>query len=1157
MSTQTTLTAQTADGNPLNTKTLKGVKGVWCALVSLFAALIIALSAVTGAGLGATKIQEAHALDISKWVMCDAFGKDSFPAKLYQYSQSNDLQFLAFSKSAATSGRSTPESGANMLLKTVGIDLEKNNQQLVIGGQSATEGAGFNKGAKLNFFDRFGLGGYTWTAYTGEWNYLVIDACSSNPEPKDPKANHYYDTRLDPTTTWDRVSSSQDPRVKIYANGQGARYSSALGTYVGNMFLGATTWVVGIFLALLILSFKDIGQLIGLSNITVGSKLGEPGGLLEYFTFNIFIPFGFLVFLTAVAINIYPLIRHKGTSVHKKRIAVSTITAILAVPLIWQATFLLPLPNRVAGFIQSVTIKTTAQELSNDGEWCTTEVGNKKNTYSAEKEGKNPIEATEDEIAQLVSENYGNIVASQLSCHFTKLFVFDPWVLGQFGTTPNNLWAEGKPVPEWAKDGKTIGNHNTKWVGDANVPMGGDTTLNNWALYQLSTQTTGHLPTGSETSGKAREAQGVSTDWWRVVDAFSNYDEKDVDIKVPPAREVTGNVSNGEWARPAEAAMTSPFGNRPEIGDTHKGIDFGAQCGAPIYAAGNGKVVFAQKATDGANGVIIQHDGVATMYWHLQDGSLKVSVGDEVKAGQQIGSSGDTGHAYGCHLHFEVRPGTDWGNQENVTDPQPWLNERHIDPTKAGDGLSPHAAATAATNSSSAVEITRGTQDMDAKPLQPWNTWVGASSGTRAGVGISAFVVSIVALTVPTLFALFTIVLTLILQLYILALPFILLILLSGTDKGINIAKKFGINGLWLFLARVIFGLLEVMAVVFVIFSYQIMESVGWWQGIFVLALLSVALWVMKDRIFALLKTYGGDFATKPLQAIANVTNTAKRLTGIGTATVIGGVTAKQAGHSFLAGAKNAGGDKARDALNKSKLGRTTLRTVSKSATLVPKKLLKSTGHTDSINEPTYVTCSSCGRTYKHGEIFMWFDQYDERMYCQNCKAQGLVPRSDMLVPIKHQEDKKKAKPRAKPAEDTYMKLALQQPETQRANVVDEASAYRAYDTLTSAAADSMARHFRTAFDDNQKTVVSYEIPEVFKPYFNVEAFNIARDNDDIEKMRRHWALAIHNYMEKELGYKINRTPEETLEDISRTIDVYSPWWRLDPNAKRGGQNDN
>ena len=88
--------------------------------------------------------------------------------------------------------------------------------------------------------------------------------------------------------------------------------------------------------------------------------------------------------------------------------------------------------------------------------------------------------------------------------------MFDPWVLGQFGTTPNNLWAEGKPVPEWAKDGKTIGNHNTKWVGDANVPLGGDTTLNNWALYQLSTQTTGHLPTGSETSGKAREAQGVS-----------------------------------------------------------------------------------------------------------------------------------------------------------------------------------------------------------------------------------------------------------------------------------------------------------------------------------------------------------------------------------------------------------------------------------------------------------------------------------------------------------------------------------------------------------------------------------------------------------------------------------------------------------------------
>ena len=106
MSKQTTLTAKPAEGNPLNTKKPKGVKGVWCALVSLFAALLIALSAVTGTGLGATKTQDAHALDVSKWVMCDAFGKDSFPARVYQYAQSNDLQFLAFSKSAATSERS-------------------------------------------------------------------------------------------------------------------------------------------------------------------------------------------------------------------------------------------------------------------------------------------------------------------------------------------------------------------------------------------------------------------------------------------------------------------------------------------------------------------------------------------------------------------------------------------------------------------------------------------------------------------------------------------------------------------------------------------------------------------------------------------------------------------------------------------------------------------------------------------------------------------------------------------------------------------------------------------------------------------------------------------------------------------------------------------
>ena len=1153
MRAHTTITAESAV-TPPNTNP-KGVRGVWRTLLALLTATLLAFSLYPAFSVSSANTQPAHALDVNKWVMCDAFGKDSLPARLYQYSQSNDLQFMAFSKSAAASGRSNPDSGANMLLKVVGVDIEKNNQQLVIGGTDATNGAGFNKGNKLNFFDRFGLGGYQFTAYTGEWNYLRIDACAAKPEAKDPKANHYYETRLDPTATWDRASSSLDPRTQIYATGQGARYASAAGTYIGNILLGATTWVLGFFLALLVLSFKDIAKLMGLTDILVGNNPDVLGGILRPLQENFLFPFASIIVLGGLLFLVKGIIQNDGAREKWKRFGIALFTGIFAVSFIALSPKLLPLPNRAAAWVQSITIKATTQELTSMGEWCSTEVGSKKSTYKAEQEGKrDAFETVTDEVAQVVSENYSEIVASQLSCTFTKLFVFDPWAQGQFGTNPNHLWAEGKEIPEWAKDGKTLGNHNSKWVGDAGVPMGAETYLNNWAIYQLSTQTTSHLQTGNETAGRSREAQGVSTDWWRIVDALSNYDEKDVELKVPQARDLPSNVSNGEWARPAEAAMTSPYGNRPELGDVHKGIDFGAQCGAPIYSAGNGKVVFAQKASDGANGIIIQHDGVSTMYWHMQDGSLQVKAGDEVKAGQQIASSGDTGHAYGCHLHFEVRPGTDWGNQDNVTDPQAWLKERNIDVTKEKDGLSPHAAAVSTGNSSSAVEITRGAQDMDSKPLAAWNTWVGSSSGARVGVGLSALIVAIIALAVPSILALMTAILSVLIQLYILVVPFAALALMTSTKRGIAFAKKYGKMALYLYFARIGLGLLLTLSVVFVLWGYSIMATVGFWQGVVVIALLSLALWLMKNRIIAFAETYAGGLVRKPMEALDNIGLGFKRLTGIGTASVVSGVTAKRAGGSFLQAASIAAADKKRDIANESKFGRLTLRASNKANEFAPSRLLKPQGHTPTVDDAELLVCSNCKRTYKHGEMNMFMDKLTKRMYCQRCKSEGLIPNSELLVPIKNKADEKKAKKRMKPTNDTYLTMALAQPELQRENVKSDADAFKAYKTLTTAAADSMARHHRSALDERQKSVIVYELPEALKPYFNVDAYNIARDNDDFEKMRRHWGLAIHKYIQEELGYKINRTPEETLNDIVRTSDGYSPWWMLDPNAKRNNE---
>ena len=71
------------------------------------------------------------------------------------------------------------------------------------------------------------------------------------------------------------------------------------------------------------------------------------------------------------------------------------------------------------------------------------------------------------------------------------------------------------------------------------------------------------------------------------------------------------------------------------------------------------------------NFVKIRHDnGMKTLYAHMEYGSISVKAGDHVSKGQKIGRMGDTGNAYGVHLHFEVRQ-----SDEKRINPYPYLFE--------------------------------------------------------------------------------------------------------------------------------------------------------------------------------------------------------------------------------------------------------------------------------------------------------------------------------------------------------------------------------------------------------------------------------------------------------------------------------------------------
>jgi len=107
------------------------------------------------------------------------------------------------------------------------------------------------------------------------------------------------------------------------------------------------------------------------------------------------------------------------------------------------------------------------------------------------------------------------------------------------------------------------------------------------------------------------------------------------------------------------ARLTSRFGMRrhPILGYSamHKGVDFAAPTGTPIYAAGDGIVDVVGRRGAYGNYVRIRHaEGISTAYAHLSRYARGLQPGTRVRQGEVIGYVGSTGRSTGPHLHYEV-----------------------------------------------------------------------------------------------------------------------------------------------------------------------------------------------------------------------------------------------------------------------------------------------------------------------------------------------------------------------------------------------------------------------------------------------------------------------------------------------------------------------
>lgn len=140
----------------------------------------------------------------------------------------------------------------------------------------------------------------------------------------------------------------------------------------------------------------------------------------------------------------------------------------------------------------------------------------------------------------------------------------------------------------------------------------------------------------------------------------------------PPPPEDPGRCGDAGWFSPAPgAAVSQVFGVAdPEYAaGYHTGVDFAVLGGTPLLAVADAAVEVAGWGGAYGNRIVLRlPDGRFALYAHLS--RLDVHAGDHVPAGARLGLSGESGHARGPHLHFEIRTEDRYGA---VVDPLPYL----------------------------------------------------------------------------------------------------------------------------------------------------------------------------------------------------------------------------------------------------------------------------------------------------------------------------------------------------------------------------------------------------------------------------------------------------------------------------------------------------
>lgn len=241
------------------------------------------------------------------------------------------------------------------------------------------------------------------------------------------------------------------------------------------------------------LSFMPIGEILGISDIVAS--------LMEAFRDGIFFP---LITLALAAVGVTMLYQAMVQRKVRQQISnglLALVTGVMGVALLSQPKETIKAVEQIPASVEAGLMGAIFNFGSESDPLCSV---------------SSPQMLTSSGTTTDFSGRSTGVVINEsvrnLMCENWRAFSFNPWVMGQWGTSYENLFANGTP-----NVAGTLTNTNGDMVGSASVPMGGGVVANNWALYQLDLKSSG---TAYTSAIDPKDAPGqVDKNFYRIVDA--------------------------------------------------------------------------------------------------------------------------------------------------------------------------------------------------------------------------------------------------------------------------------------------------------------------------------------------------------------------------------------------------------------------------------------------------------------------------------------------------------------------------------------------------------------------------------------------------------------------------------------------------------------